>query len=299
MSKKHRRNRNNRQPHEKSRPALIPSDELLEKVDNFAERVAQELQATLPLLSKVKADRLPANIRDVADVDIAATRLGRMLQLLQGSRILARLSLGTTVAPIVRAMWETWFDTAWMLHDPQKRMERATAFWTAGIAQQLGIIRAFRERDGHLIPAFQEAMNELENIVKGEPHLYERWLDEQAQPRRSLHSINWTDEKNRGRAKQMGEMYGRSYDLDYTLLSIAAHGAGGELPRLIEESQQGTRISVGEGRDAAINYLLIGCGTALTLVYEIQHAYLGGHTATVDALREQAEPLRQECPSII
>lgn len=299
MAKKRRRNKYSRSFHKQPPLRQTPTDELLERVDYYAETIDQELQAVLPLLSKIKADRLPGTARDLADIDITATRLGRMLQLLRGSRTLVRLYLGTAIAPVVRSMWETWFNTAWMLHDPQQRMQRATDFWVSGVAQQLGMLHTFLVRDGYLVPAYQEAMNDLEKTVKGEPHLYERWFNEHAQPRRSVHAIQWPVDNFRERAQQMGPMYERSYDLDYTLLSIASHGASAELPRLMEENPEGTRIFVGEGRDAAINYFLIGCGTALTLIYEIQHAYLGGHTPRFDTLREQGEKLREECPSIL
>ncbi len=90
--------------------------------------------------------------------------------------------LGTAIAPVARAMWETWFDTAWMLRDPQRRMERATAFWTAGMAQQLGVIRTFYERDGYLVQELQGAQDELGKWVKAEPQLYDRWLDDRCFP---------------------------------------------------------------------------------------------------------------------
>lgn len=290
-----------KKPHSSITPNPETEANLFEKVNEFALRVGRELSDTLPLLSSVRSSRIPGPIRDVADVDIAATRLGRMLQLLQGSRSLAQQSLGTAIAPISRAMWETWFDTAWMLHDPQERLERATAFWAAGVAQQLGIIRAFQKWDGYLVPVLQEAMEDISKLVKQEPHLYDRWLDDQARSKRSLHSIHWVEQKpTKGeKAKQMGQMYEKSYDIDYTLLSIAAHGEGGELPRLMEEGHGETHIHVGEGTEAAINYLLLGCVAAIALVYEIQHAYLGGHTKAIDALNEQANILRKECPAII
>lgn len=301
MAKKRRRHGKGRRP-TANRGRHAPLDHVSRQVHELAERVAQQLEAVLPVLSSVKFSRPPFS-RDRADLDIAATRLGRMLQLLAGARILARQHLGTALAPVARAMWETWFDSAWLLHDPDKRMERATAFWTAGIAQQLGVIRVFEERDGYLVPRLQEAKAELEALVKGEPHLYTRWLTDQAQPKCSVHRIRWIEQKPnaRERAKQMGPMYERSYDIDYTLLSVSAHGEGMELPRLMKDRADGaTEIVVGEGRDAAVSHLLLATGAALTLVYEIQRAYLdGAHAQVLDDLRTQAEALREQCPTII
>ena len=301
MVKKRRpRKRQPRPTSQRSREGSV--DPLLLRVDELADHVAHQLRAILPLLSSVRAVRSPFP-RDRADVDISATRVGRMLQLLQGARILARYHLGTALASVARAMWETWFDSAWLLHDSEKRTERATAFWTAGIAQQLGIIRVFEERDGYLEPRLQEAKAELEALVRAEPHLYSRWLTDQAQPKCSVHRVRWIESKANGRerAKSMGPMYERSYDLDYTLLSVSAHGEGLELPRLINDNgDDATVIEVGEGKDAAVSHLLLGTGAALTLVYEIQRAYLGGgHAHILDDLRAQAETLRRSCPTIL
>lgn len=274
------------------------AEDVLQRADELAQQVAGEMAGVISFLSVERAKR-PPYPRDRADVDIAATRVGRMLQLLQAARLMGRQHFGTAMAPVARAMWETWLDTAWMLREPQTRMERATAFWTAGMAQQLGVIRTLHEQDGYLVPELQAYQTELEGWVKAEPHLYSRWLDDQAQPKCSVHKVRWTNVNARARAEKMGPMYAKSYGVDYTLLSVSSHGEGMELPRLIREVEGATYITVGEGKEAAANLLVLCSGTGLTLVYELQHAYAGGHSPSIEELRARIESLSKECPIII
>ena len=274
------------------------AEDLLQRADQLAARVAQELEGVLPLLSAEQAKR-PNTIRDRAEFDIAATRVGRMLQLLQGAQSLAHQHFGTAIAPVTRAMWETWFDLAWMLHDPAKREEMAEDFWTAGVAQQLGVIRTYEARDGYLVNDLKKSLAELEADVMNDPRLYKTWLTKKAQLKVNLHVVKWARLSYSDRAKQMGPMYERAYDIDYTLLSVAAHGEGMELPRLIGQGDGVIVIAVGEGEDAAIALYVESCGIALTMVYEIQRAYAGSHSVVVERLKDDIDALRKECKTAI
>ena len=109
------------------------NDALLLDIDAVTVRLRPYLEGLLPLLSQVR-QALPPTVRDRTEVDITVLRVGRVLHLLEAARVLAKQGLGTAMALVARATWETWFDTAWMLHDPTKRHERANAVWIAALA---------------------------------------------------------------------------------------------------------------------------------------------------------------------
>ena len=281
------------------------NDTLLLDIDAVTVRLRPYLEGLLPLLSQVR-QALPPTVRDRTEVDITALRVGRVLHLLEAARVLAKQGLGTAMALVARATWETWFDTAWMLHDPTKRHERANAVWIAALAQQVGLIYAFRDRDGYLTPPFQGALDECASFVKMEPDLYADWFNPDGTLRKSVHSIHATKPNNKARAEELDEatnssLYGRSYDLDYTRLSLASHGEGTPLLRLMEESPgQPIRITVGEGKDGAADYFVHVCGSALAFTYEVQRAYLrGGHQRALDDLYQEIADLRTRSPSWI
>lgn len=279
-------------------------DKLLSEIDDVAIKLYPHLEGLLPLLSQVR-QALPPKPRNRAEVDITALRAGRVLHFLQAAQLLAKQGLGTTLALVARASWETWFDTVWMLHDPTQRYDRANAEWAASIGQQVGLITTFRERDGYLIPAFQAALDECVSFVKTEPQMYADWFNPDGTLRKSVHSIHATKPSNK-RAIELDKatnssLYGRSYDLDYTMLSLAAHGEGTPLLRLMEEVPgQPIEIAVGEGKDGAADYFVHVCSTALAFAYEVQRAYLsGGHNEALGDLGHEIGVLRERCPSWI
>lgn len=273
---------------------------LSERADVLAQRIVEELEGTIPLLSHEQAKQQPVHPDGYTDVDIAATRVARMLHLLQAARVLGHQHLGTALASVARAMWDTWFDLAWLLHDPSLRVQRAEEYAVAGFAQQVGVLRMFYQRDGFLAPHLAEALKTREAQVQKDPGRYTRWFNTDGQLTKSVHSIRWPPERTGVRARQMGPMYERAYDIDYTLLSAPAHGQGLELPRLIERTTEGTRIALGEGEEAATALLVESVGIALTLVYEIQRAYLGGaYSLSLDLLRDSVAQLRAECQTLI
>lgn len=278
---------------------------LLLDIDAAAAKLRPHVEGLLPLLSQVR-QTLPPSPRDRAKVDITALRAGRVLHFLQTARLLAREGLGTSLALVARATWETWVDTAWMLHDPDKRDERANAVWIAALAQQVGLINAFRQWDGRLTPALAAALDECTSLVKMEPELYSDWFNPDGTLKKSVHSIHATKLTKSTLAQELDKatnssMYGRSYDLDYTMLSLASHGEGTSLLRLMEEAPgQPIKITVGEGRDGAANYFVFVCGAALAFVYEVQRAYLqGAHHRALDDLGHEIDTLRARCPSWI
>ena len=63
-------------------------------------------------------------------------------QFLKAAYVLAQQDFGSTVAPIARAMWETWIDTAWLLLDAR---ERAQLFWASMLPKTLALFANFEK----------------------------------------------------------------------------------------------------------------------------------------------------------
>lgn len=278
-------------------------DALISDTDAVAAKVAAHFPPLLDLLAGQRG-ALPPRARDKAEADITALRAGRVLHFLRSARMLAKAGLGSALALVARATWETWFDTAWMLHDPAKRYERANAVWVAGLGQQAGLIDAYLKWDGHLEPHLQAARDEITSFVKAEPGLYADWFNVDGSLRRSVHSIRSIQRNAKARAQDLDAaaqhpLYERAYDLEYTLLSRASHGEGTPLLRLMQQTDgEPIRVEAGEGKDAAANYFILVCGCALFFVYEVQRAHLrGGHHKDLGRVGDEITALRSRCPS--
>lgn len=276
------------------------SAELSARIDATVDELLDLLESQFPWLNDEVRKR-PPYPRDRADLEIAMTRLGRTHQLLAAARMLARAGMGTAIASVVRPVWETWINTAWMLHDPAMRMERSHAFWAAGIVQELTRIEAFRRRDGDLIPELQQTEMQLRDLVKREPGLYERWCDHQGNLRgSSVHRVHWNDESWSKRCHTMdtargGSLYSDSYDVEYLNLSLINHGEGVEIDHLMADGPSGEiLILAGAGSDEALDHLITGCGATLGLVYELEKAYRGGLSVNVNSLHHHIRKLRDE-----
>lgn len=278
------------------------STDLPDRVDVMAATLGTHLQTSFGFLQE-EARRRPPCHRDVADVEVAMTRLVRAHQLLEASRVLARNSMGTAIAPVVRALWETWINTAWMLQDPAKRPERAGRYYAAGVAQALGRFDMFLRRDKHLILRLRSQQALLRKIVRQEPQFYAEWCNPNGDLTKSPHSIrtmeaSWSDRCRLMDTVAGGTLYMDSYDVDYYLLSLIDHGEGEELSQLISEGDFGKTHVHAAGRYEAVDHLITACGCALMVVYELERAYRGRVSIITNTLRGQIESLRHEFGSV-
>lgn len=275
----------------------------LKQADEVAEIVQLELQNLLPLLADVASGR-PSSRHEQVDLKVVMTRIGRVHQLLRAVRLLAQHYYGTAIAPVARAILETWFDTAWILREPK---ERSKLFEASAIAQMLGEIQAFEETDGYLEPQWKLLRAELLRVIQVDPELYSKWVDPDGKLKKSYHQIKWADPNQysqrcaamdkddalrEGRDGYTRGLYGRAYAREYYFLSSASHGQGMELVELIEEDIDKTTIYTGAGFDDALDRLLIAVGAALCVVYEVQNAYLGGHAKKLDSYAQRLESIR-------
>jgi len=230
-----------------------------------------------------------------ADIAISLAWLGRTTQLLKSVRLLALHGLGTSAAVVARSMWETWIDAAWLYRD---RDERSTDLWTSNDVQNLAFISSFERWDGYLTESYEVARQEILQSITQTPKLYQKWMKE-GQPK-SFHAIKWANHTYAERCKVMGNLYQRSYDIEYALLSSIAHGDAMGLSEQMQDLGNGqTVITPGAGRVKAMERLLLANSFALMLAYEIQHGYVGGHTAEVENLKTQVAHLRREYDDLV
>lgn len=273
------------------------SDQLRRDVDHLASELADFILFPIDALNEEVRHR-PHPDRARADITIALTRVARAQQLLQAARLLGTHSMGTAVVPVVRSLWETWINTAWMLHDASQRRDRTDRFWAAGVAQQLGRIEAFRRRDGTVIPILAQQEELLRDAVRAEPHLYAAWCDAQGRLTVNYHSIRAVNLSWRERCRQLdthsqNTLYTNSYDLEYFFLSLLDHVEGAELGHLVTDGPAGNTLIHAAGAEEAVDYLIIACGAALMVPYEIVLAYGLASPDAFTTFRSRIEGVRQ------
>jgi len=277
---------------------LIDLTEATETVSNIGKELTRYAQG---LLSE-RAKRSPYP-RDRADVDFLLTRLGRMQQFLKAAYVLAHQDFGSAVAPIARAMWETWIDTAWLLLDAK---ERAHLFWASTLPKTLALFANF-EKYETLNEHNQQTKAILQELRLKEPELYDPWVLKKGPNKGKFMGytqIRWqgksiremVDElEEKGRLGQPGHRpYRYSYDYVYSRLCSVTHGDSSELESLMDTLPDGATIfQAGAGRFDAISSLLSGTGAALIFLAELYFCgYHFGDYSLLEEMRIKLDALR-------
>lgn len=240
---------------------------------------------------------------DQADVDFLITRVGRMHQFLKATYILAAQNFGSAAAPIARAMWETWIDTAWLLLNPG---ERAELFWRSAGPEYLGLFDLYEQHE-ELNDINKKVKSDILDTIVREPDRYKPWQTKngsfvnfrQFYWRGSGISIGKVIQEleGHGRLGEPGQRpYRHSYDYVYSRLCSTAHGDAMELDSLMADLPDGAAtFFTGAGPFDALSALLSGSGASLTFLAEIHVAgYHLGDIALFKQLRTALTTLREK-----